>query len=759
MTGETHDNDECVPFDDDRLDEDFVLEDLVEEDEGAFEAPSAEVDAAPEVSSEQDEVSAEDLLFADEEPAAEASETFEGASFSEQGSTDWSGDELELGELDDEVEEAVQPVEQEELRAATESVAAELGSLLDAEEGFALEEDVDLEVVDEDADAAAEPAMFVLDDGDDLWGEVEAEEVVGATEPTESAPAMPAATYESTWSESAEELPVEDEPVEEPLEFELEVADAAEAPAAAGEGYELFAEFVDGDEPAAEPEEGAEEPAKFGVVSHELPPLTGEREGLSIFDEVEPGQDGAVAADGSDEGDLPPAFDLVDNAGDDAPLEAGWEPLPDTSVDQLSQVDGVERTDEPEEVEYDTSGYEEDEVYDEVFDEQGSDEADVDEREYTPEELEDVEGHDIYTDEEEEHEGVVIGGPGSSRRRIGLALSIAASVAVVGLCAAVVGRPEWFGLAVSVERVAKVEVPRPRVALSISEPAEVVVPGASAEVESSSAGPSEVDPAAGVEPAPEAAVSGGDGEPSSPEPEPSSSEPVLAPPAAVPAAPTQEPSVAGEAPVLPSPSSDSLPPALPVAPIAETVPPSAELTRFGDQLLVGGMGVGETARSAAVEGVLPGSRAFAQLANGNFFIGRVKRMADDAVTLRVATGEVTLAKAELVQLTQLGSADYESLQQVTQGSVRLTNNNRLVGGILRSIADDHVVLEFRSNRVMLPKSAVGEIVNGDGNGSVRLGTTSEEDGWLQQIAERELGTGRGLEPAAPLPSTTPERRR
>lgn len=751
MTGETHDNDECVPFDDDRLDEDFVLEDLVEEDEGAFEAPSAEVDADPEEPSEHVEATVEDLLFADEEPVAEASETFEGTSFSEQGSSDWSGDELELGGLDDQVEESVPPVEPEELQAATESVAAELGSLLDAEEGFALEDDVDLEVVDEDADAAAEPAMFVLDDGEDLWSEVEAEDVVAGAEPTESAPALPAATYADDWSESAEEFTLEDEAVEEPLELEPEVAEEAETPAAVGEGYELFAEFVDGDEPSAESEAGAEETARFGVVSHELPPLAGEHEGLSIFDEVEPSQDGAVAADVSDEGDLPPAFDLVENAGGDAPLEAGWEPLPDTSVDQLSQVDGVERTDEPEEVEYDTSGYEEDEVYDEVFDEQGSDEADVDEREYTPEELEDVEGHDIYTDEEEEHEGVVIGGPGSSRRRFGLALSIAASVAVVGLCAAVVGRPEWFGLAVNVERVAKVEVPRPEVALSISEPAEVVVPGASAVVEPPSAGPSEVDPAAGVEPSS-----------SAPEPSPSEHEPVVAPPAAVPAAPTpptQAPSVARAEPVPRSPSSDAPPPALPAAPVAETAPPSAELTRFGDQLLVGGMGAGETARSAAVEGVMPGSRAFAQLANGNFFIGRVKRMGDDAVTLRVASGEVTLAKAELVQLTQLGSADYESLQQVTQGSVRLTNNNRLVGGILRSIADDHVVLEFRSNRVMLPKSVVGEIVDGDGNGNVRLGTTSEEDGWLQQIAERELGTGRGLEPAAPLPSTTPERRR
>ena len=58
------------------------------------------------------------------------------------------------------------------------------------------------------------------------------------------------------------------------------------------------------------------------------------------------------------------------------------------------------------------------------------------------------------------------------------------------------------------------------------------------------------------------------------------------------------------------------------------------------------------------------------------------------------------------RLTELGSSDYEQLQKAASGFVRLTNNNRLVGGILSHIADDHIVLEFRSNRVMLPRSAL-----------------------------------------------------
>ena len=82
MTGETHDNDEFVPFDDDRLDEDFVLEDLVEEDEGEDEVPLTDLggDSEPLADGEEEEeVDAEDLLFADDEAATPASPVFGGA--------------------------------------------------------------------------------------------------------------------------------------------------------------------------------------------------------------------------------------------------------------------------------------------------------------------------------------------------------------------------------------------------------------------------------------------------------------------------------------------------------------------------------------------------------------------------------------------------------------------------------------------------------------------------------------------------------
>ena len=87
----------------------------------------------------------------------------------------------------------------------------------------------------------------------------------------------------------------------------------------------------------------------------------------------------------------------------------------------------------------------------------------------------------------------------------------------------------------------------------------------------------------------------------------------------------------------------------------------------------------------------------------------------------------------------------EELQQATLGAVRLSNLNRLSGDILRQSSSDCVVLEGDRERVVLPASAVGEIVVGVGAGSVRIDTTGEEDGWLEGAAARRLGTARGLQ--------------
>jgi hypothetical protein len=441
---------------------------------------------------------------------------------------------------------------------------------------------------------------------------------------------------------------------------------------------------------------------------------------------------------------------------------AGWEPLPARSMDALSEVEEVQRTDQ----DYDTEGYEDD----------GNDEEAYEDEEYegavADDDLEDVEGHDIYGENEDSDCAGVLGGPGSSRGRTRtLLLSLAASILFVGGAATIVVRPEWFGLNVEPERVAKISLSRPTVEVAVAEPR--LVPLVTTQPETNGAesvsNPADGGSSNGVD------ATGGD--------------PGLTPVVGKPAQPNEVLANVGSQPELPQLPGQPEVVKTPVQPIAVAKPPGqandttdpgtgenswpvAEgepvvkpsndepaLTPFGDGLLVGGNSSMVAAR--AIDGVMPGSRAFAQLHNGNYFIGRVKQVADETVTLRLDTGEVTLATADIAQLTRLGSSDYDDLQKATKGFVRLTNNNRLIGGILSRIADDHIVLEFRSNRVMLPRSAVGEIVTGNvGDSLVRLGTTLEEDDWVRTLAERELGSGQGAptkkKPKGP-PSSEPPR--
>lgn len=50
---------------------------------------------------------------------------------------------------------------------------------------------------------------------------------------------------------------------------------------------------------------------------------------------------------------------------------------------------------------------------------------------------------------------------------------------------------------------------------------------------------------------------------------------------------------------------------------------------------------------------------------------------------------------------------------------------------------------------MLPKALVGKVVQGEGDAAIRLDTTREEDDWLRQLIERQLGSGTGAEPPTP----------
>lgn len=420
---------------------------------------------------------------------------------------------------------------------------------------------------------------------------------------------------------------------------------------------------------------------------------------------------------------------MAEHAADEAALEEpGWEPLPESNVDQLSEVGEVER-------------------------------AEGGEAPAAPEELADVDGHDIYSDEQAP---VLVGPRAAAGRLFGVLTALAASLALVAGGAVVVMRPEWIGLQLEPQRVQQVQIERPRVEVAVATPAVVKVqPPQLGQVQ-----PPDIGKPTGAEPVPTpetpkdpvATAPGNPTDPVATPPQPAPTDPVATAPQPAPGETVPFPVVPETAPA-PSPvatwplAAETKP-----QPTGEARKKGAPLVRISDNTMVGEVDATPLPKVQAVDGVLPGTRAFAQLHNGNYFIGSIKVADADRVTMRINEGEVTLPADEIARITALGSADYEALQKATSGFVRLTNNNKLVGGILSQIADDHIVLEFRSNRVMLPRSAVGEIVRGgEAEQEVRLDVTREEDDWVRSLAERQLGAV--VEPpkrSTPAPSPTSE---
>lgn len=145
-------------------------------------------------------------------------------------------------------------------------------------------------------------------------------------------------------------------------------------------------------------------------------------------------------------------------------------------------------------------------------------------------------------------------------------------------------------------------------------------------------------------------------------------------------------------------------------------------------------------------GIAPGSQAFAQLKNGNFFIGKVKTVnAPINITLSVKKGEVTLALAELRTLASLGSEEYMELQRSESGYVRLRNNNLLRGTILRYGRDDNVILEMKANQILIPKDVIEEMGNQSSDFSIRLDESTDND-WVRRLVEEEMVRNSGPNP-------------
>ena len=134
-------------------------------------------------------------------------------------------------------------------------------------------------------------------------------------------------------------------------------------------------------------------------------------------------------------------------------------------------------------------------------------------------------------------------------------------------------------------------------------------------------------------------------------------------------------------------------------------------------------------------GLVAGDQVFAELANGNFFQGQVKAFGAEDVTLRVERGEVTLEFAALVRLGSVTSEDYSELMRSTPGLVRLTNDNQLMGSIVRG-ADGQVALQVESNRIIIPTGEIDEV--GDAvPGGVRVGGAADDE-WIEQLIENRL---------------------
>jgi hypothetical protein len=136
-------------------------------------------------------------------------------------------------------------------------------------------------------------------------------------------------------------------------------------------------------------------------------------------------------------------------------------------------------------------------------------------------------------------------------------------------------------------------------------------------------------------------------------------------------------------------------------------------------------------------GVEAGSQAFVQLKNGNYFIGLIKKInAPYNITLGVPKGEVVLKLDELRMLASLGSDEYMDLQQSAGGYVRLLNNELLRGKILKYGRDDAVILEMKSNQVLIPRSAIDEI-GGSTNSGVQLQDSGDME-WVRRLVEEEM---------------------
>jgi hypothetical protein len=322
-----------------------------------------------------------------------------------------------------------------------------------------------------------------------------------------------------------------------------------------------------------------------------------------------------------------------------------------------------------------------------------------------------VEAHDGYETTEVE--------PRRRFRLVSMVSGMAAACLIAAAGTVVVMKPELFGLKAKPESVDVVQVDRPQIDLTLAAP--VLVP---------------------IVVTPDPVV------PDPVTPDPVVPDPVVPDPV-IPDPVIPDPVIPD--PVVPDPVvPDPVTPDPVVATPELTVGPDAGPIQLGEMgIAIGEFDGGEVAvvKHPLTAGIVPGSQAFAQLKNGNFFIGKVKTVnAPINITLSVDKGEVTLALAELRTLASLGSDEYMELQRAEKGYVRLINNNLLRGTILRYGRDDNVILEMKANQILIPRDVIEEIGKQASDFSIRLDESTDNE-WVRQLVEEEMVRDSGPNPS------------
>jgi hypothetical protein len=429
-----------------------------------------------------------------------------------------------------------------------------------------------------------------------------------------------------------------------------------------------------------------------------LPVASGNDDPLNAEDSLD--ADRELEVIGDDVASRAPSIDGVNaypvrDASEDFPVEAGWEPVsatPGRITDDQADLSTVDET-ESEERQQEAAS---DSQVESEYDASGAATAMA--------------------------LGRVIGSVGRRSRTGWMPMAAAAAAVLVG-GAIVTVQPEWIGLHFAPQLVERVQVARPSVEVRTPTPPMPVIGKIETEPKQSLAAKPD---AGSVENANPVATASTTPLPSVPSDSQTTAEPVA----------TNELEMT----------------AIVTAPLLD----KSQMLPVGESLWIGDF-VSMDPRSDQIWlGVGLGSKAFAQLRNGNYFIGSVKAVAASSLVMRVGTGEVTLHRGEVEKLTALDSEEYQELQKVTNGVIRLNNRNRLVGTILKSVADDHYVLQMRSDRIVVPKQAVEELIE-QSSDHLRFDTGQKEEAWLKDMATRELYPSKApVKTAGSKPAKTPE---